>query len=1744
MQALWRRLSNFHPSALLLPVILVSLLLVSLLGDSHREAVRVSLTGIYKNGHLTITIPYSAPRAGSGTLTVELLDPEDHVLGHVQRRVDVVRGDNVWKQDLKPANHLPIEDLAWQRIRFQFQYKNEDSVAFESIHAVSEILRRPIVHIIGQSSYLAGAQAAIRVIVTNSEGHEIAGNSSVGIELLDGDKPRRALFQGRVNQRGTTEAQFRFPVSLKGDYQLRFVAETPLGTTETMQSVRLEDKTSILLTTEKRIYQPGQTIHVRTLVLDRSDHHAVASGQLTFELLDPRGNKVFKQMTATDEYGIASAEFPLADEVNLGTYQLHALMGNPETSTNQTSLSITVDRYVLPKFKVAIDFPSMNGKPKRDYRPGDHVTGTVQSNYFFGKSIANREIKVKTSSMDVQLVEAASATGRTDKDGFYHFDLRLPSFFAGRLANGGSASVLVEATVKDESGHSETRGEGITVSDSSLLVTAVPEGGTLIPGLENQVFLLASYLDGTAAAADLHVHSAGTVDQTVITDSRGVAMVRITPEAKVASLKIKADDHQGNHVSKSIPLEARGGTDQILLRPDRAVYKPGDLMQLSVFSTTQHGTAFIDIVKDSQTILTRDLDLTNGRAQLNLAATTDMSGTLAINVYRLSDDGQTLGDHRLVFVRPADELRIQAIADALIYKPGTDAHIEFRVTNEHGRGVRAALGLQVVDEAVFSLSEKQPGFAKAFFYLEQELLKPRYEIHTLTMPEVVEPTTETELKHQDRAAQALFSATEIANPNNINIVAGKDMPDEKAADYQERYRIAFEDHVSLLVARVSKRWRRHVFGNPASLMEETDGSKPRDAWGTLLRIEPTSWQIGASPYLRVISAGMDRHFGTADDFSITIDSRSGVVLGREPDSSLVITIDQQRGMADNFAELNGSVTDPAATAIQNATVTLGRHTTATDPNGLFKFSGISPGSYKIQIVSPGFQVASRWITLHSRDVASVAGMLGVGSVSQTVEVTGAAPMLRMQAVGGVVAALPMMARATEVVVSDSVARGAAPVPKPAENTHIRSYFPEALYINPEIITDRNGFARISIPIADSITDWRLAMLASTTTGALGTANSSIKVFQDFFVDLDLPATLTQSDVVTIPVAVYNYAGHRGDVSLSLENENWFELTGDSSKSLTVEPGRVGSSNFTLEAKRIGHFKLKLSAKMKGVAQRQDIVVREIEVVPNGREQSIVFNGHLDSSVQHTVRFPDAAIPDASKLVVRLYPGPLSQIVEGMDAILQMPGGCFEQTSSSTYPNILALDYMKRTKKLTPEVHAKAEGYIVNGYQRLLTFEVPGGGFSWFGQAPANKILTAYGLMEFHDMSNVHDVDQNVIKRTSEWLISQQQADGNWHPDASFINEGATNRFTANELRITAYIAWALENSGYRGPAVGHARQFIADHLSGHLDSYTLAVLANFAVDYPGFKDSTGDSFTHRVFEMLVAARVEKGDQVFWNSEETSVYATGSSAAIETTGLAAQALLKWRQAPAIVRKALTFVASKKDSSGTWGNTQATIMALRALLMASEGSSDASGVVQVFLNGQPIDKLTLTHNNNDLYHQFVLTGLRERDVNNLEITFHGTGGLAYQVVGGYFTPWESSANTEPLSIDVAYDRTKLTQNETVRATATIRNNLSETAKMVMVDLGIPPGFDLLTEDLEDFKAKTAGLRTGCLEKFSLTTTQAILYFNGFSPKNALKLHFRLRAKYPIRASTFQSRVYEYYDPSVSSVSSPKQFEVTRN
>ena len=120
-----------------------------------------------------------------------------------------------------------------------------------------------------------------------------------------------------------------------------------------------------------------------------------------------------------------------------------------------------------------------------------------------------------------------------------------------------------------------------------------------------------------------------------------------------------------------------------------------------------------------------------------------------------------------------------------------------------------------------------------------------------------------------------------------------------------------------------------------------------------------------------------------------------------------------------------------------------------------------------------------------------------------------------------------------------------------EAPRLRQFFPETLYWNPEVVTDASGQARVEIPMADSITTWRLTALASSQDGRLGFTTQGLRVFQDFFVDVDLPVALTQDDEISIPVGVFNYLPQAQEVRLVVEPEPWFELLGPAEQTLTM-----------------------------------------------------------------------------------------------------------------------------------------------------------------------------------------------------------------------------------------------------------------------------------------------------------------------------------------------------------------------------------------------------------------------------------------------------------------------------------------------------------------------------------------------------------------------------------------------------------------
>lgn len=708
---------------------------------------------------------------------------------------------------------------------------------------------------------------------------------------------------------------------------------------------------------------------------------------------------------------------------------------------------------------------------------------------------------------------------------------------------------------------------------------------------------------------------------------------------------------------------------------------------------------------------------------------------------------------------------------------------------------------------------------------------------------------------------------------------------------------------------------------------------------------------------------------------------------------------------------------------------------------------------------------------------------------------------------------------------------------------VRQWFPETLLWRPELVTDDQGRAQLDVDLADSITTWRVSASAVSARGELGRAQGSLRVFQPFFVDVNLPGALTLGDEVAVPVVVSNYLDRPQKVSLTLEDGAWFERLEGAAKSLDLKAKEVRATHYRLRARRVGQHELQVTARGGDAA---DAIKRSVEVAPGGRRIEELTSGSLDSQAVVSLSVPESAIEGSARVFVKIYPTSFSQVVEGLDAIFALPHGCFEQTSSTTYPNILALDYLKRAGKSAPDIEAKAQSYIHLGYQRLLSFEVGGGGFDWFGHPPANRALTAYGLMEFEDMARVHDIDPKLIERTRAWLLGQQKGDGSWDPEGHqphSVPTGQGRGETLARLSTTAYIGWAVYGNPPNGPGARSTLSYLSAHPAESIDDpHVLALIANalLAIEPQG---ASARPYTERLNELKKVSG--DGKFAWWQrpaSGRSLFYGAGQSGRVETTALACLALLSSGRHPESARAGLAWLVAQKDSRGTWHSTQATVLALKALLsgMGKPVGGNSPRRIAMAIDGERPREVVIPSDQSDVVREFDLSDHVGRGTKHrLTLSDLGGSNACYQVVFRYHVPDKNAGAAEKsLSLGLTYSRSTVKVGELVTAVADVENRGAAPAPMLIVELPIPAGFALVTEDLD------ARVASNDVAKYQVTPRTAVVYLRGLEPRKPLALRYRLRAEMPVIVTAPPGRAYEYYDPSREAKSTPAQLTVQGN
>ena len=710
--------------------------------------------------------------------------------------------------------------------------------------------------------------------------------------------------------------------------------------------------------------------------------------------------------------------------------------------------------------------------------------------------------------------------------------------------------------------------------------------------------------------------------------------------------------------------------------------------------------------------------------------------------------------------------------------------------------------------------------------------------------------------------------------------------------------------------------------------------------------------------------------------------------------------------------------------------------------------------------------------------------------------------------------------------------GAAPDAGLAEVQRVRQFFPET-WIWTDLLTEGNGKATKRFTAPDSITTWMLRAVALSKTAGLGIAEAQLKVMQDFFAQIDLPYSVIRGEQFPVKVALYNYMDSDQTFTVELEKPDWFDLTGDASQKVTVRKNDVGGVQFTIRPTKLGTKQVKITARSTAAA---DALIKDIIVEPEGVAREEVENAVLaaGNSKELAMSLPDLIVEGSARGYVALTGSFLTQSIQGLEKLLQMPFGCGEQNMILFAPNVFVSKYLRETGQLKPEVMAKAETMMVTGYQRELTYRRNDGSFSAFGNQDKDGSLwlTAFVMKTFAQAKGVIFIEDAVLTASRTWVSKQQKADGSFQP-VGFLHHQELLGGLKGNTALTAYVAIALKEAGDEAAATKAVR-YLEGAINSTDDPYAVAVTTYaLALNKSGKVGAAKD-------KLLTLAK-KSDDGLYWGDDEIQPLPAGQqggqakpaqpgilpmplprpnqSASIETTAYATLALLESGDQLSAAQAA-RWLVSHRNSFGGFGSTQDTVVGLQALTrFAGNSKSDVDATI-VLRAGSWQKQLQVSPANADVL-QIVDVPLGE----TLVVEAKGKGQVVLQGVRRYNVPEAGEGRKPIFDLDVQYGAGQIEVNNLITITATITFNPPEPleAGMTVLDVAVPTGFAAETESIERLVKQQ-----GKIKRYDVAGRKVIFYIENMQPGEQLQFAFQARALFPVKAQAVTSQAYSYYRP----------------
>ncbi|MCB9640495.1 MAG: OmpA family protein [Myxococcales bacterium] len=1532
---------------------------------------------------------------------------------------------------------------------------------------------------------------------------------SLAQEPSGSDAPPIARFAPKVtsyrarSKKNQPQAQVPFaPLDQSAPVTKRLASKTKLPKTQKQLGEKVERyfaksrQLRTIIETDKPIYQPGQTIWSRAIFLQQKQNQPLPKrGAALFQLLDPRGRVHQKKRVEVID-GHAAMDFSLAKGLVGGEYKLkvqHLLL--PDLIATH---KLTVSVYQAPRIKKKLDFL------RKAYGAGEEVQAFFSIKRATGEPLRNHPLRL-IAQLDGKDYKRWRA--QTNEKGEVILSLRLPTPLQ---TDDGLLNVLIE-----DAGVTESIARPLPLAVKHLKVGFFPEGGTAALGLTNRIYFTARRkidnkpFDFSGEIRD----SKERIVAQVRSYHDGMGRFLYKPK-KDQSYKLYITQPKGIDTPFELP-QARPLGFSFQAHDDTASAHKD--LRLTVHSQRTQTITLLAI--QHETLLAQQsYKVRKGTRQIRLPLKHQWRGVLRLTAF--AQNGVPLAE-RLIFRRHGKGLKISIKTNKKSYQLRETVTAKIKVTTPSGKPVpNALLGASVVDDTVLNFADDhEPHFLSQRFLSTQltgKIHKPNFYFHP-------------------KKKKAPYAIDLVMGTHGWRAFSWQQVEQQPPFPVAKPLDSLYIPQVYPESVPMPNRWmRRGGGGRPGRArrpmmvpppMPQVARAQPQPKPVVAVQAPPPEQPQKRQP---VVAAPPANHKNAnlgpvapapkAKRRARRFEAKKDIAAKEAPRRLGLVRVRNQRiyiYQKIHFKEKKTDITEQQMPILRQMARVLQNH-----PNLRVCVAGHTSN---FELPKASRETHNELSIQRARSVRSALEKLGIDKARLMLGSYG--PERPIYA-----SYQKNYARYNQRV-GFTIQPNACPTSYPNYGFHQQRIFPtkfyasskqatkrtdfrETLYWNPKFKTDPSGEATLRFGLNDNATSFRIRV--SGLGGAyVGRKEHVFSAEKPFFLVVKAPLEVSADDALALPLTLHNRTSKKLRVRVSSTFSKGIKLLEDPTPS-TITLGARQSKTFFYPLRvvaRYGTASMEFSAKGSGI---EDSFTHSFKIEPRGFPRLIAGGGMASNVKEETINFdlPEDIRSASPKINLSFTVSTLSQLTNSLAAMLREPYGCFEQTSSTNYPNVMIVNFLKQQGIQAPQIMRRAQGLLNRGYKRLVQFETQQKGFEWFGRSPGHEALTAYGLMQFSDMRAIFpELDEKMVQRTKSWLKAKRDGKGGY-----IRSSRALDTFGRAPSDITdAYITFARAeaNDTKLGTELSHVRKLTKQKV-GRNDPYLLALAAASFFKVRGKTNPTAQKLLQR----LLAS--QKADGSFQGTRTSITSSYGYNLQVETTSLAILAMLQASPLPdESLQRAIQWIM-KNQRYGGYGATQATILALRALIayQSTYPSKPGEGRITVWLNDQMIEEKS--------FDAKQLTAVKfanfEKSLrpgkNTLKIRLKSTRKLPYALNLRYYTFQPLSSESVPLKLTAQLNKQRARMGETVRMTATLKNTSKRGLPMTLARLAFPGSLQPQLWQLRALKEKKL------VDYYETRPREIILYWRSLAPRFKTTIKLDLEARITGNYSAAPSRTYLYY------------------